>query len=128
MHYSYSYKSCDCSFIYFLKIVFIIFRQRGSEGEREREKHQCVVASCVPATRDLACNPGMCPDWGIELATLCFSGQRSIHWATPARAVIAVLIKVLRLIFLRSKNYALLLMLFVEWLPVKKSSTTLRKI
>ena len=30
-------------------------------GEREGEKHQCVVASHTPPTRDLACNPGMCP-------------------------------------------------------------------
>ena len=30
---------------------------------RKRGKHQCVVASCVPPTGDLACNPGMCPDW-----------------------------------------------------------------
>ena len=34
--------------------------ERG--GEREGEKHQCVVASHVPPTGDLACNPGMCPD------------------------------------------------------------------
>ena len=27
------------------------------------EKGQCVVASRTPPTGDLACNPGMCPDW-----------------------------------------------------------------
>ena len=37
----------------FLKILFIHFRQRGRETEREGEKHQCVVASQVPPTRDL---------------------------------------------------------------------------
>ena len=26
-------------------------------------KHQCVVASHAPATGDLVCNPGMCPEW-----------------------------------------------------------------
>ena len=31
-------------------------------GEREGEKHQCVVASHKPPTGDLACNPGMCPE------------------------------------------------------------------
>ena len=40
-----------------------IFRERGRKGEREGEKHQCVVVSQVPPTGDLACNPGMCPDW-----------------------------------------------------------------
>ena len=49
------------NFIYFLKILFI-FREREKQGEVEGEKHQCVVASCVPPTKDLACNPGMCPD------------------------------------------------------------------
>ena len=43
----------------FLRVYLFIFRERGSEGE----KHQCVVASCAPPTRDLAYNPGMCPDW-----------------------------------------------------------------
>ena len=47
-----------------LKIFYLfIFRQRGRVGETEGEKHQCVVACCVPPTGDLACNPGMCPDW-----------------------------------------------------------------
>ena len=45
-----------------LKILFI-FRERGREEEREGEKHQCVVASHVPPTGDLAHNPGMSPDW-----------------------------------------------------------------
>ena len=52
-------------FIYtFLKRFYLfIFRQRGREGEREGEKHQCVVASHTPTTGDPARNPGMCPDW-----------------------------------------------------------------
>ena len=40
-----------------------MFRERGREGEREGEKDQCVVAFHVAPTRNLACNPGMCPDW-----------------------------------------------------------------
>ena len=53
----------------FLFIDFIFFhilfisRERGREGEREGEKHQCVVASHIPPTGDLARNPGMRPDW-----------------------------------------------------------------
>ena len=37
------------------------FRERGREGEREGEKHQCVVSSCVPPTGYLDHNPGLCP-------------------------------------------------------------------
>ena len=44
-------------------IYLFLERRQGREKEREREKHQCVVASHVPPTRDLAHNPGMCPDW-----------------------------------------------------------------
>ena len=45
----------------FLKGFYLfIFRERGRDGERE--KHQCVVVSCVHPPEDLAQNPGMCPN------------------------------------------------------------------
>ena len=47
---------------FFKRFYLFIFRERGREGEREGEKHQCVVAFHVPPTGDSACNPGMCPD------------------------------------------------------------------
>ena len=40
--------------IFFKDFYLFIFRQRGREGEREREKHPRVVASCAPPTGDLA--------------------------------------------------------------------------
>ena len=43
--------------------IYLFFRERGREGEREGEKHPCVVVSCAAPTGDLACNLGMCPDW-----------------------------------------------------------------
>ena len=42
-------------------LFYFIFRE--GKGGKEGEKHQCVVASLVPPTRGLVCNPGMCPDW-----------------------------------------------------------------
>ena len=47
----------------FLKKDFYLFtfREKGREGEREGEKHQCVVASCVAPTGDLAHNRGHVP-------------------------------------------------------------------
>ena len=53
-------------FFFFKKLYFFIFRERGMEGEREGEKHQCVIASHIAPTGDLACNPGMCPDWELN--------------------------------------------------------------
>ena len=34
----------------FLKDFYLFIRERGKEGEREVEKHQCVGASHVPPT------------------------------------------------------------------------------
>ena len=53
-------------FSFFFKEILFIFRQRGREGEGKGEKHQCVAASHPPSTRDLACNPGMFPDWELN--------------------------------------------------------------
>ena len=48
----------------FKKKDFIyLFLERGKEGEREGETHQCVVAFLPPPTGDQAPNPAMCPDW-----------------------------------------------------------------
>ena len=52
--------------ITFLKKILFIFRLRGMEGVREEEKHQYVVASCMPQTGDLAHNPGLCSDWELN--------------------------------------------------------------
>ena len=41
-----------------------IFRERGKEGEREREKHQYAGASHVPPPGDIAPTSGMCSGWG----------------------------------------------------------------
>ena len=69
----------------FFRILFI-FRGRGREGEREGEKHQCVFASHVeltgtwPATQARA----LTGNWTSDPLVL---SPRSIHWATPARAI-----------------------------------------
>ena len=47
----------------FFFLVFLRFYYLFLEREREGEKHQREVAPCAPPTVDLACNPGMCPDW-----------------------------------------------------------------
>ena len=53
----YHFKIYLCTFI--LKTFYLfIFRER-----RKGEKHQCVIASQVPPTGDLAHNPGIRPDW-----------------------------------------------------------------
>ena len=58
----------------YISIFYLfIFREWEREGERRGEKHQCVVASRTPPTGDLACNPGMCPDW--ELNQRLFGSQ-----------------------------------------------------
>ena len=58
-----------------------IFRQRRREGEREGEKHQCVVASHMSSPGDLAHNPSMCPDWESDLQP--FRSQASTQSTQP---------------------------------------------
>ena len=63
-------------------IYLFIIRERGREGEREGEKHQCMVASQVPhhpAHWRPGPQPRHVPCLGIEPATLWFAGLHSIH-------------------------------------------------
>ena len=64
--------------LYFKDLTFL---ESGMEREREGEKHQCVVASYVPPTGDLAHNPGMCPTLETEPTTL--SSQASTQSIEP---------------------------------------------
>ena len=71
---------CRCSFLsthlpfsaspapsrLFLSPYRYLFLERGEVEGKEKEKHQCVVASLAPPTGDLACNLGMCPDWELN--------------------------------------------------------------
>ena len=66
---------------FFKYFILFIFRERGREGEREREKHQCMVASLMPPAGDLARNPGMCADW--ELNQRPFGSQASAQFTEP---------------------------------------------
>ena len=61
--YAHRIQNLDFIIFYFFKFYLFIFRESGKEGEREGEKHQCVVAFHLPPTGDPAHNPGMCPDW-----------------------------------------------------------------
>ena len=57
---------CNKVMFFFKIFCLFIFRQRGREGQREEEKHQCVVASHAPPTGDLPYNLGMCPNWELN--------------------------------------------------------------
>ena len=56
---------------------------------RGGEKHQYVVASRAPPTGDLAHNPGMCPDWGLNHWP--FSSQTGAHSTEPHQPGLKVL-------------------------------------
>ena len=66
-------------------------QREGREEEREgnivvRGKHQ-LVASRMPPTRDLACNPGRCPDWGSNWRPFgSLAGAQSTEPPQPGRA------------------------------------------
>ena len=87
-----SYTSQDPG-VSFLKILFICLRGREGEGE----KHWCVRETLIDC-------PLHAPNWGLglqprhvswlrtELATFQFASWHSIHWATPARTGVSLLI------------------------------------
>ena len=79
------------SFILFIFKDFIYFweGEGGREGEREKEKHQCVVVSRI-SNWGPGSQPSHVPWLGIEPATLWFAGLHSIHWATPVRTTAAL--------------------------------------
>ena len=53
-----------CVYVCIYKRFYLfIFTEREREGERQGGKHQCVVASHMPSTGDLAHSPSMCPGW-----------------------------------------------------------------
>ena len=51
---------------FFKKDFIYLSLERGREGRRGGEKHQCVVASRVPPTGEPASNPGQCRDWELN--------------------------------------------------------------
>ena len=71
---------------YFLKIDWLIFRK--GKGGRKRRRETSVVASCIPRSRDLAHNPGVCLDnppshasqgTTVNSRTLLLIPQNSVH-------------------------------------------------
>ena len=68
--------------------VLLCILERGKGGrKRGRATSMCGCLSHAPYWGPCL-QPRHVPWLGIETATLWFSGQHSIHWATPARAVI----------------------------------------
>ena len=72
----------------FKKTLFIyLFLERGKGGrKRGRETSMCGCLLCAPHWGP-SLQPRHVPWLGIKPATLSFTGQCSIHWAIPARAV-----------------------------------------
>ena len=57
-----SAKYCAAFFLRFYLLTYLfMFRERERDREVEGEKYR-LVASHMPTIRDLACNPGLCPD------------------------------------------------------------------
>ena len=63
----------------FLKRFYFIYLQTEGKGGRKRGRETSVWLPRVPPTGDMACNPGMCPDWEFNQQPLWLVGQCSIH-------------------------------------------------
>ena len=82
MYLFFNWKFVPLTHLHLKKKTFylFIFREMGREGERGR-KHQCVVASHGLPTGSLAHNPGMFPDWELDLRP--FGSQASTQSTEP---------------------------------------------
>ena len=68
-----------------LDFIYLIFRERGREGEGKQVKHQCVRETSIDCFSHIPnWGPGLQPrqmPWpGIKLVTPWFAGQQT-HWA-----------------------------------------------
>ena len=74
-----------CPLCFYFLVFIYLFLERGGEGEREGEKHQCeryfIDCSHMTPTGDLACHPGLCPDW--ELNRQPFGSQAGTQSTEP---------------------------------------------
>ena len=69
-------ENTKCLISLFLNILFIYFLERGEGKEKERERNINVwLPLMYPPPRDLACNPGMCPDWESNQQPFCSQAQ-----------------------------------------------------
>ena len=72
------------NYLFFKRFYLFIVREKGREGEREGEKHQCVVVSCsLPTNGDLARNPSICRAW--ESNWWPFGSQASTQTTEPCQ-------------------------------------------
>ena len=70
----------------FFKRFYLFILDRREGREKEEEKYQCVVASRAPPTGDLTWpTTQACALTGNQTSTFWFTGQHSVHLATPAR-------------------------------------------
>ena len=91
------YKNLSCIIVTFHIITFfgkdfylLIFREEKGGRNRGRETSMCGCLFRAPHWGP-GPQPRHVPWLGIEPATLWFTGQHSVHWATSARAMINIL-------------------------------------
>ena len=66
---------------YFFKDFTYLFLEKGEGKEKERERNITVWLPLTPPTRDVVCNPGLCPDW--ELNKRLFGSQAHAQSTEP---------------------------------------------
>ena len=74
---------------YFLKILFI-FREEG-KGGRKRGTETSVSCLLNAPNWEPGLQPRHVPWQGIKLANFWFANWHSLHWATPARASVRII-------------------------------------
>ena len=76
----------NCLYFLLFKDFIYLFLERRKGREKERERNINVWLPLTGPHQGPGPQPRQVPWLGIEPVTLWFTGWRSIHWATPARA------------------------------------------
>ena len=114
------------SFLLLKKILFTFFLERRREGEREGEKHQCVVAFHALPTGDLAGNLGVCPDWELnwrssgsqasaQSTEVHQPGQQAFSMSSPMPSGIYLLTTSLQSFFCPSRVMISIIFFWIWW-------------
>ena len=100
----------------FFKKILFIFRERGREGERERNINVWLPLMHPLLGTWLACNPGMCPDW--EPNPWPFGWQASTQSTEPHQRGLKVILEENSLLSQEDLSHILLFLIFIYFCKV----------
>ena len=102
----------------FIKYFVYLFLDRGERREKERERNISVwLPLLCPALGNLACNPGMCPDWEWNQQPFGSQAGTQSTEPQPARAELLIFVSFVsfRIYITKMLIFTLMLQFFYQY-------------